>query len=144
MATTIQNPPPTNPHPAPEGESFNGKQMSFLEHLEELRKRLLYSVYSIAAGFLISLYWADNVYAYLARPMTDTLHALGMSEKLAYTNPVDPFNLYIKLRACSVSVIGRARYATRCTLWACQRSLPTPTLSIPSTCTSSSLTCPER
>ena len=97
MATTIQNPPPTNPHPAPEGESFNGKQMSFLEHLEELRKRLLYSVYSIAAGFLISLYWADNVYAYLARPMTDTLHALAMSEKLAYTNPVDPFNLYIKL-----------------------------------------------
>ena len=35
MATTIQNPPSTNPNHGPEDDDFAGKQMSFLEHLEE-------------------------------------------------------------------------------------------------------------
>jgi sec-independent protein translocase protein TatC len=71
--------------------------MSFLEHLEELRQRLLRSVLSIIVGFGVCFYFADNIYSYLAKPLTDTLRALGMSDKLVFTNPIDPFNLYIKL-----------------------------------------------
>ncbi len=97
MATTIQNPPPRNSSPDPEKEHLDGRQMSFLEHLEELRQRLLRSIVSILIGAGICFYFADNIYRYLARPLTDTLHALGLSDKLVYTNPVDPFNLYIKL-----------------------------------------------
>ena len=37
MATTIQNPPNKNPNHGPEDDDFSGRQMSFLEHLEELR-----------------------------------------------------------------------------------------------------------
>ena len=99
MATTIQNPPTKNPGRDPEDEELNGKQMSFLEHLEELRQRLLRSVISIIIGFGICFYFADNIYGYLAKPLTDTLRALHMSDKLVYTNPIDPFNLYIKLAA---------------------------------------------
>jgi len=97
MATIIQNPPTQNPNPDPEPELSDGKQMSFLEHLEELRKRLLYSVYSIIAGTGICFYFRDRIYKYLSLPLTDTLRALHLSDKLVYTNPVDPFNLYIKL-----------------------------------------------
>jgi sec-independent protein translocase protein TatC len=96
MSTTIQNPPTKNLTPGPEDES-SGRQMSFLEHLEELRTRLLRSIYSILAATGICFYFRDNIYSYLARPLTDALHALNMPEKLVYTNPVDPFNLYIKL-----------------------------------------------
>jgi sec-independent protein translocase protein TatC len=96
MATTIQNPPTKNLTPGPEDES-SGRQMSFLEHLEELRVRLLRSIYSIIITTGICFYFRDAIYAYLARPLTDALHALNMPEKLVYTNPVDPFNLYIKL-----------------------------------------------
>ncbi|HZP00134.1 MAG TPA: twin-arginine translocase subunit TatC [Terriglobia bacterium] len=71
--------------------------MSFLEHLEELRQRLVRSVIALVVGFGVCFYFSDNIYGYLAKPLTDTLHALKMSEKLVYTNPVDPFNLYIKL-----------------------------------------------
>jgi sec-independent protein translocase protein TatC len=71
--------------------------MSFLEHLEELRQRLLRSVVALLVGFGIGFYFAKNIYAILARPLTETLRALGLSDKLVYTNPVDPFNLYIKL-----------------------------------------------
>ncbi len=97
MATTIQNPPAKKPNPDPEEEPFNGKQMSFLGHLEELRQRLLRSVLSIFVGFGISFYFRDRIYGYLARPLTDTLRALHLPDKLVYTNPTDPFNLYIKL-----------------------------------------------
>ncbi len=97
MATIIQNPPPRKPNPDPEEEALPGKQMTFLEHLEELRQRLLRSIVSIILGAGICFYFADQIYGYLAKPLTDTLAALHMSEKLVYTNPVDPFNLYIKL-----------------------------------------------
>jgi len=71
--------------------------MTFLEHLEELRSHLVRSVIALIIAFLVCFYFADQIYGYLARPMTDTLHALNLSDKLVYTNPVDPFNLYIKL-----------------------------------------------
>jgi sec-independent protein translocase protein TatC len=98
MATIIQNPPPTTPPPGPEEEAqFNGKQMSFLEHLEELRQRLLHAILSILIAAGVCFYFADNIYGFLARPLTDTYRALHLaSDKLVYTNPVDPFNLYIK------------------------------------------------
>jgi sec-independent protein translocase protein TatC len=71
--------------------------MSFLEHLEELRQRLIHSVVSVLIAFCVVFYFSDSIYGYLARPLTDTLHALHLDPKLAYTNPTDPFNLYIKL-----------------------------------------------
>jgi sec-independent protein translocase protein TatC len=96
MGITIQNPPQKNPSPDPEVE-LNGKQMSFLEHLEELRVRLLRSIYSIIVTTGICFVKRDAIYAYMAKPLTDTLIALHYPPKLVYTNPVDPFNLYIKL-----------------------------------------------
>ena len=97
MATIIEKRPSANPSPTPRREETNGKQMSFLEHLEELRQRLLRSVLGLLAGFAVGFYFAKNFYNYLARPLTTTLHQLGVPDKLVYTNPVDPFNLYIKL-----------------------------------------------
>ena len=73
--------------------------MSFLEHLEELRQRLVHSVLSIIVGFCICFYFHEGIYDFLAKPLTDTLRALHMSDKLVYTNPIDPFNLYLKISA---------------------------------------------
>jgi sec-independent protein translocase protein TatC len=101
MATTIQNPPSKNPNHGPEDDDFSGKQMSFLEHLEELRQRLVRSAISVFVGFLICFYFSDNIYAFLARPITETLASLNLPPKLVMTNPVDAFNLYIKL-----SIVG--------------------------------------
>ena len=71
--------------------------MSFLEHLEELRQRLIRSVIAIAVGFGVCFYFSDQIYGFLAKPLTDTLSNLHMPDKLVYTNPTDAFNLYIKL-----------------------------------------------
>jgi sec-independent protein translocase protein TatC len=99
MATIIQNPPTKNPNHDPEEEHTDGKQMSFFEHLEELRQRLIRSILAIFVAFGICFYFSDHIYGYLAKPLTDTLRSLHMSDKLVYTNPIDPFNLYIKLSA---------------------------------------------
>ena len=86
--------------------------MSFLEHLEELRQRLVRSVLAVAVGFVVCFYFSDNIYGYLAKPLTDTLQALHMSDKLVYTNPTDPFNLYIKL-----SIVAGLFLASPYVLW---------------------------
>lgn len=111
MATTIQNPPEKSPAPDPENEA-NGRQMSFLEHLEELRVRLLRSIYAIIIASGICFYFRDLIYAYLSKPLTDAYLANQISEKLVYTNPVDPFNLYIKL-----SIFGGLFVASPFVLW---------------------------
>ncbi|MGD0223433.1 MAG: twin-arginine translocase subunit TatC [Terriglobia bacterium] len=97
MGITIQNPPPKKPDPDPEEVELSGKQMSFLEHLEELRVRLLRSIYSVIITSGICFWKHQAIYAYMAKPLTDTLLLLHLPPKLVYTNPVDPFNLYIKL-----------------------------------------------
>ena len=97
MATTIQNPPAKNPNHGPEEEELGGKQMSFFEHLEELRQRLLRSILGLLIATGICFYFSDHIYGWLAKPLTDTLRSLNLPDKLVYTNPIDPFNLYIKL-----------------------------------------------
>jgi sec-independent protein translocase protein TatC len=97
MATTIENPPEKSPNPDPEHDELGGRQMSFFEHLEELRQRILRSILGLLVGTGVCFYFSDHIYAWLARPLTQTLKELGQPDKLIYTNPIDPFNLYIKL-----------------------------------------------
>jgi sec-independent protein translocase protein TatC len=86
--------------------------MSFLEHLEELRVRLLHSIYAIIIATGICFWKRDPIYAYLSKPLTDSLRAMGMPNRLVYNNPVDPFNLYIKL-----SIVGGVFIASPFVLW---------------------------
>src|SRR5437868_5851095 len=71
--------------------------MSLLEHLEELRKRIIYSLIAVAVGFMAAWHWAEVIYGYMERPIIAALHANHQSEKLVYTNPTDPFNMYLKI-----------------------------------------------
>jgi sec-independent protein translocase protein TatC len=77
----------------PAKESESGK-MSFLDHLDELRKRLVHIAIYLAVGFMASWYFAKRIYDFLAIPITQYLPP---GTKLAYTNPTDPFTLYMKV-----------------------------------------------
>jgi len=68
--------------------------MSFLQHLEELRARLLRSAVALVAGFFIAWPLSGRIYDILVVPVRDNLPA---GEKLAYTGLADPFLLYTKL-----------------------------------------------
>ena len=69
-------------------------RMTILEHLEELRKRIMWSIAAVIGGFLLCWYWAEPLFAWMAVPITQFLPA---GEKLAFTGLVDPFMLYMKV-----------------------------------------------
>jgi sec-independent protein translocase protein TatC len=77
-----------------EEEEIESGKMSFLEHLDELRKRLLHIITYVGIGLVASFYFARQIYAFLSMPIT-RLYPGGL--KLVFTNPTQPFTLYIKV-----------------------------------------------
>jgi sec-independent protein translocase protein TatC len=73
--------------------------MSFLEHLEELRRRIIYCIVAVVVGFFACWNYAEKIYELVQRPIMDALKHNGMAEKLVYLNPTDAFNLYLKTAA---------------------------------------------
>jgi len=71
--------------------------MSFLDHLEELRRRIIYSVLAVGAAFFVGWWKAERIFAFMQAPIMTALHAHKLDEKLVYTNPTDPFNMYLKI-----------------------------------------------
>jgi sec-independent protein translocase protein TatC len=89
--------PDTSATPETQSREDLLRQMSFLEHLEELRKRLIYSVISIVVGFFACYAFADRIYGLMQKPIVEALRRNHLSETLVYLNPTEPFNLYIKI-----------------------------------------------
>ena len=69
-------------------------KMSFLDHLEELRKRLMWSFLAIAGGFMVCWSFADRIFAKLQEPLSAFLPP---GDTLAYTRLTAPFFLYMKV-----------------------------------------------
>jgi sec-independent protein translocase protein TatC len=69
-------------------------EMTFLEHLEDLRKRLFYSFVALFIGVVPGWIFAKQLYAILARPVTKYLPA---GTKLAFTGLTGPFMVYMKV-----------------------------------------------
>jgi sec-independent protein translocase protein TatC len=77
----------------PESEPGTGK-MSFLEHLDELRKRLVHVAAYTAIGFAVCLFFSKRIYDFLAVPV---IQALGPGGKLTFLNLTSPFVMYMKV-----------------------------------------------
>jgi sec-independent protein translocase protein TatC len=71
--------------------------MSFLAHLEELRKRIIFSLVGVAVGFLACWSFADRIFAVMQRPIIEALRHHGIVGGLVYLNPTEPFNLYLQV-----------------------------------------------
>ena len=68
--------------------------MSFLDHLEELRKRLIWAVASIGVGFAITFPFVSRIFDFILRPMQ---RLLPVGQTLIYTDPSEAFTLEIKI-----------------------------------------------
>jgi sec-independent protein translocase protein TatC len=67
--------------------------MSFLEHLDELRKRLLRSVLAVGAGFAVCLLFARPILDFLLAPIVRLLGA----DRPVFLELGEPFLLYMKV-----------------------------------------------
>jgi sec-independent protein translocase protein TatC len=69
-------------------------EMTFLEHLEDLRKRLFYSLVALFVGIIPAWFFHKDLYNILAIPV---IKYLPEGTKLAFTKLTAPFMLYIKV-----------------------------------------------
>ena len=69
-------------------------KMSFLDHLDELRRRIIYSLIAVGLGFGIAFYFITDLFNFIMGPMQALLPA---GQTLIYTDPGEAFFLQIKI-----------------------------------------------
>lgn len=73
-------------------------RMSFLEHLEELRSRILKALAGVGVAFVFSLFFQDNLWLAVSDPAVTALRSLGFQDKLVFITPMEAFmTLWVKL-----------------------------------------------
>jgi len=77
--------------------------MSFLDHLDELRRRIVNSCIAIAVGIAATFYWIDKIFNFILAP---TRAALPPGVKLIYTQPGEAFSLYITIALIAGAVVA--------------------------------------
>ena len=73
-------------------------KMSFLEHLDELRRRIIYSLLAVGVGFAVAFAYIDNIFRFIMLPMKQMLQP---GQKLIFIEPTEAFmlNIWIGLMA---------------------------------------------
>lgn len=87
-------------------EDISGGKMSFLEHLDELRKRIVRVCLAIAVGVLLTFGFIQPIFNFLFAP---TRRALPPGVSLVYTQPGEAFSLYVTV-ALIAGVVVAAPY----------------------------------
>ena len=83
-------------------DSLAGK-MSFLEHLDELRKRIVRSCLAVAVGILVTFAFINPIFNFILAP---TRRALPPGVRLIYTQPGEAFSLYITVALIAGAVVA--------------------------------------
>jgi sec-independent protein translocase protein TatC len=78
--------------------------MSFLEHLEELRTRIIRALLGVAVAFGLCVFFMDDLWRIVAAPAVAALKALKYEPELVQISPMEAFNIiWVKLPIlCSV------------------------------------------
>jgi len=71
--------------------------MPLLAHLEELRKRIVFSILGVLVGFFCCWSYADRIFGLVQQPLIQALRHHGLAGGLVYLNPTEPFNLYLEV-----------------------------------------------
>ena len=74
--------------------SEGGGKMSFLEHLDELRKRIVRALLSLCLGVAVAAFFIEDIYSFVMLPLRRMLRP---GETMIYTYPTEAFMLYIRI-----------------------------------------------
>lgn len=75
-----------------EAEADQNGKMSFLDHLDELRRRLIVSIVAVGIAFFICWAFREKIYDFVTIPITQFTGA-----KLKYVTPAEPFSVYMQI-----------------------------------------------
>ncbi|MBN9508257.1 MAG: twin-arginine translocase subunit TatC, partial [Alphaproteobacteria bacterium] len=88
--------------------------MPLLEHLVELRRRLLVSMAAFLLAFFVCYYFSSEIYGFLARPLADALAAKpGSHRTLIYTQLYEAFFTYLRVAFFGAAFISFPIVATQ-------------------------------
>src|SRR5947209_8225028 len=88
--------PPAPPRPPGEDEEDDDDgmvRMSFMEHLEELRTRLLRMVFGVIVCAVACLSFSKPLWEFVRQPAKVALLSLGYGEDLVQITPMEAFNV---------------------------------------------------
>src|ERR1700756_1055467 len=74
--------------------------MSLMEHLDELRKRIVHSALYLALGFVVAWIFKDWLLNFLQRPL------LKIGKSLVFTHPMDALNLYLQVALLAGAILA--------------------------------------
>jgi sec-independent protein translocase protein TatC len=90
----------------PGGDEINDKEMPLLEHLAELRRRLIWSALAFIVAFIGCYHFAPQIYLFLAAPLAHALQARGEKPELIYTALYEAFFTYVKVSVFAAAFIS--------------------------------------
>jgi sec-independent protein translocase protein TatC len=108
---STSSPPDDDDWEDDDSESEQGK-MSFLDHLDELRRRIIYSLVALLVGLGISLFFVGRIFRFVFEPMQALLPA---GQTLIYTDPSEAFFLQIKIALMAGLILASPVVASQ--LW---------------------------
>jgi sec-independent protein translocase protein TatC len=76
-------------------DGLDDSKMPLLDHLIELRTRLMYSILAIFIAFLVCYFFSPSIYAFLVRPLANLLGNEG--RRMIYTGLTEAFFTYVKV-----------------------------------------------
>ena len=99
---------PTTSPPSSEDEGFSEEgqgelagKMTFLEHLDELRKRILYSLLAVIVAAIGSWVFREDIFGFLAVPIRQVV-----DDDLVFTKVTDPITIYLKVAFVTGSFVA--------------------------------------
>ena len=107
---------PDDQPPKREGQDdIDASKAPLMEHLVELRQRLMYSLAGILAGFVVCFYFANSLYTLLVQPYKwAALWATGKPEvTLIFTHPAEFFFTQLKLALFGAVCLSFPNLATQ-------------------------------
>ncbi|MDW8124290.1 MAG: twin-arginine translocase subunit TatC [Geminicoccaceae bacterium] len=79
-------------------KDIDDREMPLLDHLIELRNRIMYSVIALLIGFVVCWFFAEPIYRFLVRPLADVYEQLGYHDRrMIYTGLTEAFFTYLKV-----------------------------------------------
>jgi len=86
------------PAPPPGGDDGDGGddgmlRMSFMDHLEELRSRIIKALGGIAVAFVGSIFFTKPLWNVIKEPAKEALRTLGYKPQLVAIDPMEQFNI---------------------------------------------------
>jgi sec-independent protein translocase protein TatC len=77
-------------------KDIDDRELPLLDHLIELRNRLIYASAALLAGFLACYFFAADIYAFLVQPLADA-YGNDAGRRMIYTGLTEAFFTYLKV-----------------------------------------------